>query len=497
MDARSLAELANAAVAAHEPSLTSPYIPRFGTINPLGLSQTNFDLMDEVFPGLNNEAVHVRPFTLVTWAWKRAAACADRLGAETISSASLQDFVDRLEVVYVWSQLLRPIRVGLPGRDVLAPLVAGSEYTFGGAEWQRRRDARKDSTALSSALNYGPALRALGWLRPHPKYRGLFTPQPVADAAITAFEKEMEPFLAHPVFSRFGEVSVSTTDVRQWSESWALESPTREEQDAMIETLGGESAIHYRQNGVKLVRAAVQHLNGVTDSGAVRQAMCGSPTSFVAPAPISPVSRTWRILQWRQVFRLALESFFHWVLLKLTGEPLTSVALVTAFVNSAGTSETTTQWLSEVRDDQLGPTVWLERLKAGLTSPDQNIELPPAIRGALAASLDKGAEFHGPEQDDRLPIIRAAKEALAFGDDSPAGFLTRVLESWVIAQHTRSSVVRGLNDARGGRRMILRLRIALDEGGWTRTPGSPNPIPEATADRLETVLSLLREARSV
>jgi hypothetical protein len=133
------------------------------------------------------------------------------------------------------------VRVELPGRDVLGPLVAGLEYTFGGTEWQRRREVRKDSTGLSAALNYGPALRALGWLRPHPKYRGIFTPEPVADAAITAFEKEMERYLGHPVFSRFGEVSVSKAEVQQWSGAWALERPTQQERSAMMETLGGES----------------------------------------------------------------------------------------------------------------------------------------------------------------------------------------------------------------------------------------------------------------
>jgi hypothetical protein len=494
MEALSLAELAEAATTATEPSLTSSYIPRFGTINPLGLSQTNFDLMDQVFPGLNNVAVHIRPFTLVTWAWKRAAVCADKFGMDTISSERLQDFVDRLEVVYVWSQFLRPVRVELPGRDVLGPLVAGTEYTFGGTEWQQRRKVRKDSTGLSAALNYGPALRALGWLRPHPKYRGIFTPEPVAEAAITAFEKEMEPHLGHPVFSRFGEVSVAKVEVQQWSEAWALERPTQQERNAMMETLGGESANHYRRNGMRLTVAAVQHLSGATDSDAVRSAMCGSPTSFVAAASLEQVARTWRILQWRQVFRLALEAFLHWLLLKLAGEPMTSGALVSAFLASAGTSEMTGSWLSEVRDSQLGPTVWLQRLQASLASVGRESGLPSEIRGALATSIHEGGELHGPEQDDRLPMARAAKEAVAFNYDRPEAFLTRVLESWVIGQHTHSSVMRGIGDARAGRRMILRLRIALDEGGWTRTPRSPNRPPEATADRLETVLSLLRAA---
>jgi hypothetical protein len=75
--------------------------------------------------------------------------------------------------------------------------------------------------------------------------------------------------------------------------------------------------------------------------------------------------------------------------------------------------------------------------------------------------------------------------------------MTHVLDSWVIGQHVFWSVNRGMGDARAGRRMILRLRIALEEGGWTLTPGSAMPIPNATPDRLETALSLLREAEAI
>ena len=497
MELPSLAELADAAISATEPSLTSTYIPKFGTINPLGLSRTNFDLMHRVFPGLNNLAVHIRPFTLVTWAWKRATACADKLGSDTISSESLRDFVDRLEVIYVWSQFLRLGGVELPGRDVLAPLVAGSEYTFGGAEWQKRREARENSTALSGAPNYGPALRALGWLRAHPKYRGILIPEPVAENAIAAFEKEIEHYLDHPVFSRFGEVTVPKTDVQQWSEAWALERPTNEERSAMMETLSGESTNHYRRNGVRLAVAAVQHLNGATDSDRVRRAMSETSSAFVAAASLEPISQTWKLLQWRQVFRLALESCLHWLLLKLRGEPMTSGALVSAFLSSAGTSETTEKWLAEARDSQLDSTAWLRRLETSLASVNRETDLPREIRGALATSIHEGAEFHGPEQDDRLPVARAEREAMAFSEDSPDVFVARVLETWVIGQHMHSSVVRGLGDARAGRRMILRLRVSVDEGGWTRTPGSPNRVPEATADRLDTVLSLLRDAQAI
>ena len=116
--------------------------------------------------------------------------------------------------------------------------------------------------------------------------------------------------------------------------------------------------IYFRRNGVRLAVQAVQHLNGTTDSDLVREAMCGRPTSFMGPPSLETVFRTWRILQWRQVFRLALEGLLHWVLLKLEGEPMRSSALVGAFLSAAGTSETTGNWLSEVRDHTLGPMIW-------------------------------------------------------------------------------------------------------------------------------------------
>lgn len=64
-----------------------------------------------------------------------------------------------------------------------------------------------------------------------------------------------------------------------------------------------------------------------------------------------------------------------------------------------------------------------------------------------------------------------------------------------MAQHAYWAVGRGLSDARSRGKQILRLKIVMDEGGWTLTPGTTkqgNP-PEPTPDRLETAISLLKE----
>ena len=54
-----------------EPKFAAAVPARFGGVDPVGLRQINFDLLDQVFPGLNNVARHIRPFVVVTWAWRR------------------------------------------------------------------------------------------------------------------------------------------------------------------------------------------------------------------------------------------------------------------------------------------------------------------------------------------------------------------------------------------------------------------------------------------
>lgn len=73
---------------------------------------------------------------------------------------------------------------------------------------------------------------------------------------------------------------------------------------------------------------------------------------------------------------------------------------------------------------------------------------------------------------------------------------SNALESWVLAQHEYWSVGRALADACAGAHVLLRLKVILEEGGWTLAPGAVvgNP-PEPTRDRLQTAITLARECR--
>jgi hypothetical protein len=109
----------------------------------------------------------------------------------------------------------------------------------------------------------------------------------------------------------------------------------------------------------------------------------------------------------------------------------------------------------------------------------------------IAEAPDRAEYF---EASERLPLTKARKEFAQWKALTPAEFMTRVLEIWVLAQHAYWCVGRGLADARGRGKTLLRLKVVMDEGGWTLTPGTRlgNP-PIATPDRLESAIGLLTE----
>ena len=83
---------------------------------------------------------------------------------------------------------------------------------------------------------------------------------------------------------------------------------------------------------------------------------------------------------------------------------------------------------------------------------------------------------------------------LRWSQASTRDFVRHVLEFRVLAQHVYWSVGRGLADARARGKTILRLRVALEDGGMEahfNIYARLAPVP--TPDRLETALSLAKE----
>lgn len=149
-------------------------------------------------------------------------------------------------------------------------------------------------------------------------------------------------------------------------------------------------------------------------------------------------------------------------------------------------------WIGRLMSREQGPTELMGIIEQALDDPEMG-DLPQSIARGLAFSLSEETPDLK-QQRERLPLLHAQEETRAWKGSSVQDFLRHVLEAWVLAQHTYWSVGRGLADARAGGRLLLRLRVILEEGGWTVTPGSrvigrPRPTP----DRLRTALRLAQE----
>jgi hypothetical protein len=281
--ATSLSDLTAKAAAAAEPDFVVATIPKLGGVDPLGMRQINFDLMDQVLPGINNVARHIRPFVVVTWAWRRAKQIAEAQGLKEIPVDRLRDFVDRIEVLYGWSQFLRNPNADLPGQQVLSPFIKSDHYVFGGKAWKKLRENRRYSTAFTAPITYGPSLKTLGWLTALRENREVLIPTPVSVPALVAFEARIKRHLTHPAFSRFGTITVTKREVAKWSNSWVLEEVTEPEKRVMAEMLLGMGAPLVRRQGCQLMIAALKQAH-TTNVKRVRRVMTGAPSNFHSPA---------------------------------------------------------------------------------------------------------------------------------------------------------------------------------------------------------------------
>jgi hypothetical protein len=492
-----LAELTAAAAASDGPGFPPDVGRRFGGVDPLGLRQINFDLMDEVLPGLNNVARHVRPFVVIAWAWRRANQLAQAKGYKTIRLDQLQDFVDRIEVIYVWSQLLKNKDADLPGRQVLDPIVKAPQWTFGGAKWQKRRETRENSTALSAPINYGPALRMLGWVQRHQDHPDVMIATEAAKPALDAFEAGISKHLNHAAFSSFGTVTVISAEAASWADDWALDAVTPAEKKAMAGMLIGAAAPLCRQLAGDMILAAIHH-SSTMDAEHLRRTMSGPQSNFV---PSQCLRKTWEDfhrLQVRQLFRLSLEALFWWTVGNLSDRPKSMEAIVSAFVGELpqrGEELMAVAWLKVMVPSGSGPTELMAHIQTAMANPAAQDLAASIVAGLAFCLVEASAGEKHEERRDRLPLWRARKEAAARSEQSVPAFLHHVFESWILAQHVYWSVGRGLADARAGGKTLLRLKVVLDEGGWKLAPGASRgspPVP--TPDRLETVLTLARES---
>ncbi|PWE52551.1 hypothetical protein DEM27_30120 [Metarhizobium album] len=504
-----------------------------GGVDPLGLRQINLDLMDRAIPGINNTTVFIRPYAFMAWAWWKTNDLMSNGGKKDVDSSAAKDFVMRLEVIYAWSHMLAGGR-DLPGMAVLRscmPMEGGGAFTFKGANWESVKKKRQASTSIMDAIQYGPSIKALGFLE-QTSVTGVFRPTEqvmpavrVIDAIVSGsavrymVDPSVDSFLPEEVLPLNDELPPSEPSSQERAVFRSLFEPGRET---------GRTDFTRRNDTLALVLEAIEatpegltvpELRTVLASGVLP----GGRALVRAGSNDTGLQATWLLmssLQVRQLQRLALESMLVWieVMIKANGGSASTDALVAMALRQA-----------EVFDKDLaGPTVgnllialsqrcethgWpaaaakgdtdLVALSDKLTiaqrgAPGSYETIPGLALTALgyvqamyAALKREGAddgrlgELGG--RSDRFPISLQYRRLLSLAEATIETLWRELIETWVIGQHVRWSVARNGDGTQ-------RLRLALGDGGWLRVHKRLSGPFGPTPDRLLSALSLAAQA---
>ncbi|MEX2745798.1 hypothetical protein AB3480_31840 [Rhizobium mongolense] len=507
-----------------------------GGVDPLGLRQVNLDLMDRAIPGINNTTVFIRPYAFMAWAWWMTNDLLSNGGKKDIDSAAAKDFVMRLEVIYAWSHMLAGGR-DLPGMAVLRscmPMEGGGSLTFKGANWETIKKKRQASTSIMDAIQYGPSIKALGFLE-QTSVIGVFRPTEQVMPAVRA----INAIVSRSAMRHMVDPGVGTfrpEEVQCLNGDLPPSEPTREEQDVFRRLFEpgretGRTDFTRRNDTLALVLEAIE----ATPDGLTVPELRGVLASGVLPSGRrllragsndTGLQTTWLLmssLQVRQLQRLALESMLVWieVMIKTNGGSASTDALVAMALSQA-----------EVFDaDLAGPTVgnvltamsqrsadhgWPVAAAKGQTDfvalsdrlslaqrggPGSYETIPGLCLTALAyvqamytalkpqgADDGKLGELGG--RSDRFPISLQHRRLLSLQDATVDTLWRELIETWVIGQHVRWSVARNGDGTQ-------RLRLALGDSGWLkvhkRLSGPFGPTP----DRLLSALSLAAQSGMV
>jgi hypothetical protein len=457
-------------------------------VDPLGIRQVNFDLMDRCIPGLNNTATRLRPYSLVAWAWWKAAELARAEAGGVVEVDRLKAYVDRIEVVFAVGHLLENDFEGLLGSDTLnAEVVGRGSYDFSSKRWRDFRIRRNLTTSLMAPVSYGPSAKkgaGLGYLSP--RSDGAFAPTAEVMPAVLALDELLAEVLGDPCLSGLDCRKVEVERMRELYGHWAMDDLADAERKVGRARLLKGPADAGRAATLALIRQVLEEADGPQRVDEVRWAMALADPEPVASGEEPGPAPLWRGVQAQQLHRLSLEALLVWLLETTVTRPHQLGQLAELLMDETEHEEGATfgDWLEGLKgsgEDPWDPVIALEALEDVRQRDRPDLALD-GIRTALAIcrEVEGDVRLYG-GAPDRLPLARALIRAERIARLPLRDGLEVLLSEWVIGQHLYWAVGRSGDDTQ-------RLRLMLDEGGWLAfaSYGNANPTP----DRLATLLSL-------
>lgn len=494
------------------PWVIDEWTPEPTGVDPLGLRQVNLDMMDRLLPGINNVTRHVRVYTLMTWAWWKAGQILSGDGAHGVWSQDMRDYVERVDAIFSWSQFRMRADSALPGSTVLPgklePPGSPFAYDFATPEWDKLRKSRRNSTDLLGAIQYGPSIRGaggLGWLQ---AVEGVFQPTDDVMSAVEAFDAVVAPHLPKCLLDPTHTL-LTFEELDAIAPIWDHRAPDETEREVFAERFFGNQEGERRDNNLAKRRGTLRlMLDALATAGkpcsldTVRARMFGVDAPEIADPALRLPRHRWRVLQIRQLQRLAIEATYIAVEARLKSQSAGTTEIVAFLIedlNAAGVStegsaanmleEAFAGWADDPERAVFNLMDALVDAQAGDTAAIPKLALA-SVRCVEILARAEDSDEHGvsvmkefEREPDRLPLGLMLARLTDVRDRPAREMLTEIVEAWVFGQHLRWSVMRGGDGKQ-------RLRVGLDEGGWKLLRGDMSATFGPTPDRLRSALRL-------
>lgn len=478
----------------------------FTGVDYLGTRAVNLELLTKVTGAYNNLIQSARQLAILAWAawrFKETRTHADR--------QACRDFFDAVETIQLVGQRRFAPAFGSGGRG-LGIDSNPTELGGGGIALRFAAYGRTHQTSALAAAQYGPAAGQDGfalivqrdgvWM---PTCRGVRVAEamkPLLDSPELAMLERMPTPAAMP------EAAVVAIAKRGLFVARGIQE--RPERPVLVEIAldMDKAAPGPRAATFALLLHLLQAHGPSSVDNLRRQLLSGCDHTGVplaVPAQLHGTTRTWKVLQVRQLQRLVLEGWLAWAERRMSPAQPDADAMLAVVASERPDMHVTVQDRSLAFRQQRGQAAtWAARAaKSDPLHLAARVEADPAEdpRAWTSALLDltAGALWLGEDLAAAAdPILcriggrrRASLSAwlewwqTRSSENLPAA-LADHLQEWVLQQHVGTAMNRHTDEKQ-------RIRISRDEIGWAMVPGVSPSHPARTSDRIPAMLSMLTD----
>ena len=493
-------------------------------VDYLGLRQANLVLMDEFLPGINNVTRHIRPFSILSWAVSTFIQEAERAGMKKISRQQFRSFLEKLEVLYVWSHQNAGKEGGIPGATQHCPYSNTKSVPLTFKAWNR-------NVSLMDAVNYGPALKTdagLGFVvqvKP-----GIYSCTDRGKMLAETINKVLSRSKnEYNLLKSLREERATLKECKKLYHLWRIGTPTPDEARIFLkdyfsfDAVTNSSRYGERSAAIGLILFALSMARTGLEERALASLMlrrlpfkqCSAGAAFV----LERKQALWRVLQLRQLQRYAFEALFYWVEQQVAfegahrSEDLLAAAKpdiegrfgrlttkVNAVLDSIVRPSGTKRHFIEMKHNEYGSVLFALWRELETAVREDIASIPAYALHALFWCLRAAEELRSINHysaylkeggRDRVSLDSWCTMVRERGTMPLGSLFYMILERLVINQHFRVALRRNELDK-------PRLRLTFEEEGLVSiVPPEKIGIPPITRDRLACALSLLTDTGHV